>query len=121
MECYDRDCKKDAVTFHGVNLLTHGYCEEHRCCAKCGLRVNKCDCKSGKHTEREDYLQYKASNNITISKEEYVRLRIADETINLLDIGGIDNWEWYGESLNPDGGESFDDMEERIHKEVFGE
>jgi len=46
---------------------------------------------------------------------------MAKETLNILDRGGVDDWEWYGESLNPDGGEDFDALEERIHKEVFGE
>lgn len=51
---------------------------------------------------------------ITIPKEEYVRLVVADETLNRLGMGGVDNWEWYGESLNPDGEPDMDEFEEEL-------
>lgn len=47
-------CEKDAVTFHGVAIVTHGYCEDHRCCKVCGLPVISCDCEYGP-TERPEY------------------------------------------------------------------
>ena len=57
--CAKTGCDKVAVTFHGVSITTHGYCEEHRCCAKCGLHINSgCMCRTP--TEREDYLEYKS-------------------------------------------------------------
>ena len=36
---------------------------------------------------------------ITISKKEYFDLRLASAKLLLLECGGVDNWEWYGESL----------------------
>jgi hypothetical protein len=39
MICTAAGCSKDAVTFHGVSTVTHGYCDEHRCCANCGGRL----------------------------------------------------------------------------------
>jgi len=36
----------------------------------------------------------------TISKEEYDELIHRDEILTALENGGVDNWEWYGESLN---------------------
>jgi hypothetical protein len=53
-------CGVKAVTSHGVTITTHGYCEEHRCCAECGLQINY-GCKCAKPTEREDYLKYKSN------------------------------------------------------------
>lgn len=62
MKCNAKDCDKEAVTFHGCLVTTHGYCEDHRCCANCGLKINY-DCKCKKPKERQDYLDYK--NRIT--------------------------------------------------------
>ena len=36
---------------------------------------------------------------ITISKKEYLSLLVTAEVLTRLEIGGVDNWEWYGESL----------------------
>ena len=36
---------------------------------------------------------------ITISKSEYLRLQKVDEILEALYAGGVDNWEWYGASL----------------------
>lgn len=56
-----------------------------------------------------------------ITKEEYYRLKKAELELNLLEIGGVDNWEWYGESLNPEGEESFEEKQKKLHIEIFGE
>ena len=48
---------------------------------------------------------------ITISKKAYLRLLVASEELDRLEIGGVDNWEWYGESLNPDGKSDMDEFE----------
>ncbi|KKK72819.1 hypothetical protein LCGC14_2900050 [marine sediment metagenome] len=61
------------------------------------------------------------NGNITITKDEYFRLRKAALKLNLLEIGGVDNWEWYGESLNPDGEKCIDDKEEDLKKEIVSE
>ncbi len=39
-------------------------------------------------------------SNKTISKEEYEDLLDRDRTLAALEAGGVDNWEWYGESLS---------------------
>lgn len=58
LQCNHSGCGKECVTFHGIGMFTHGYCDEHRCCAKCGLQIAACDCPSGHHTERAEYLGY---------------------------------------------------------------
>jgi hypothetical protein len=56
--------------------------------------------------------------NVTISKKEYLRLLIESARLNLLECGGVDNWEWYGESLNPDGALSIEEIEEALAREI---
>jgi hypothetical protein len=58
------------------------------------------------------------SDMIKIPKKEYVALRMAQIMISRLDAGGVDNWEWYGESLNPDGYPDLDAMQVEIEKEI---
>lgn len=36
---------------------------------------------------------------VTISKEEYEQLKRDSYKLACLEAGGVDNWEWYGESL----------------------
>jgi len=50
---------------------------------------------------------------ITISKKEFLRLKVAEEKLDRLELGGVDNWDWYDESLNPAGQPSFDEFEDR--------
>lgn len=57
---------------------------------------------------------------ITISKEEYFNLKCSDLKLMLLEQGGVDNWDWYGDSLNPDGEPSFLELKKDLHKEIFG-
>lgn len=56
--------------------------------------------------------------NITITKDEYFRLRKAELKLTLLENGGVDNWEWYGESLNPDDEPDLDTREEELKQEI---
>ena len=39
-------------------------------------------------------------SNQVISKEEYDELLDRDRKLSALEAGGVDNWEWYGESLS---------------------
>lgn len=61
MRCDFPACGKDAVTFHGLAVTTHGYCEEHRCCHRCGRGIKRheqaCRCPDGPR-ERPEYLEY---------------------------------------------------------------
>ena len=36
---------------------------------------------------------------VTITQQEYAELLIAADKLRRLENGGVDNWEWYGESL----------------------
>jgi len=38
-------------------------------------------------------------DNITINKKEYDALQKDSRKLAALEAGGVDNWEWYGESL----------------------
>ena len=51
-------------------------------------------------------------DTVTITKEQYLQTRIDCEILNRLEAGGVDNWEWYGDSLNPDGQPDLDVFEE---------
>lgn len=59
---------------------------------------------------------------VTISKKEYFDLRLASAKLLLLECGGVDNWEWYGESLNPDDDDvdKLEAVEEKLQLEIFG-
>lgn len=59
------------------------------------------------------------SDKIEITKEEYVRLKIGEIKLDRLENGGVNNWEWYDESLNPEGEESLYKIKEQLKKE-FG-
>lgn len=44
-------------------------------------------------------------SNRTISKKEYEELLHRNEVLNALEAGGVDNWQWYGDSLRQYFGE----------------
>jgi hypothetical protein len=56
------------------------------------------------------------SEMITISKKEYLRLQMDALTLNALERGGVDNWEWYGESLDDEYSENYEKLEEEYRK-----
>ena len=56
MICTKEGCDKVAITFHGVMKVTHGYCEEHRCCYNCGNYIKNCGCENP--IERPEYLEH---------------------------------------------------------------
>lgn len=49
-------------------------------------------------------------NKVTISSDVYNRLVQAERELNALHAGGVDNWEWYSESLREAG--LFDEEED---------
>jgi hypothetical protein len=55
-----------------------------------------------------------------ITKEEYYRLKCAELKLDMLEAGGVDNWDWYGDSLNPDGEKSFSDLCDELKTEILG-
>lgn len=56
-------------------------------------------------------------DTILIPKKEYAKLLKADTKLNLLENAGVDNWDWYGDALNPDGEQSYSDYCDEIDKE----
>jgi len=57
-------------------------------------------------------------DNITISKKLYLQLQVDSEKLNRLKAGGVDNWDWYGESLNPDGEPDIDEFKESMKMRI---
>lgn len=57
------------------------------------------------------------SENITISTKEYVRLLVIEEQLTRLYAGGVDDWEWHGESLNPDNAPDMDEFKKKLRTE----
>ena len=51
--------------------------------------------------------------NITVTKDHYLRLKICELELQLLNAAGVDNWEGYGE-----GFENFEEDKERLRKNV---
>lgn len=45
---------------------------------------------------------------VSMPRSKYLALLNADEKLNRLAAGGVDNWDWYGDSLYPDEGEGYD-------------
>ena len=55
---------------------------------------------------------------ITISVKEYIHLKQKELELELLEGGGVDDWEWYGDSLNPND-EKFDDIMYELKKDIL--
>jgi len=63
-------------------------------------------------------------NNIEISREEYFELKLSFEKLQLLEAGGVDNWEWYSESLYPEDdktGSDIESIEADLKLKIFGD
>lgn len=56
---------------------------------------------------------------IKISKERLAHLLRREQELKLLENGGVDDWEWYGDSLNPDDGITYDDITDMSDDEVI--
>ena len=55
---------------------------------------------------------------ITITKKEYLSLRMDAEKLCRLECGGVDNWSYYGEALNPEDEPNLDEVEEMIRERI---
>ena len=55
---------------------------------------------------------------VTITKNKYLRLILAEEELTRLEAGGVDNWEWFGEALYPDNQPDLDTFEENETKRI---
>lgn len=59
------------------------------------------------------------TNKVEVSKERLAKLLRDERELQLLENGGVDNWEWYGDSLNPDDGITYDDIQDMSDDEVI--
>lgn len=59
------------------------------------------------------------NNTVTITKEDYLRLKLCEEKLGFLEGAGVDNWEGYSDALNPEGEESYSDVKKRLTKEIM--
>jgi len=60
-------------------------------------------------------MEKEIDKKIEITISEYKKLLKQAARLNLLDNGGVDNWEWYSESLYPDNDDkTYDDLCEEI-------
>ena len=55
---------------------------------------------------------------IIITKQEYADLLKDSEELQRLNCGGVDNWDGYSESLNPDWGEDLSTAKKEIDEKV---
>ena len=62
------------------------------------------------------------SDTISISKQEYFSLLCAAEKLSRLENGGVDNWEWYSESIygSDMNDQDYEEWENDTRIEVFG-
>lgn len=63
------------------------------------------------------------SETITISKDEYYQLKCREAELTLLECGGVDNWQGYGDSLNNYYGDmeySLEEIRNQLFCEIFG-
>ncbi|MCC5780555.1 hypothetical protein H7H48_15950 [Nitratireductor sp. B36] len=67
-------------------------------------------CIQGWTVDEHEVVQTTAEDIVTITKKEYESLLDAQKWRNCLQGGGVDNWEWYHDSLKEGG--YFEDDEE---------
>lgn len=53
-----------------------------------------------------------------ITKQRYLELLRSEEILSRLEADGVDNWEWYGESLNPQGELSIRELMEKTNQSL---
>jgi hypothetical protein len=49
-----------------------------------------------------------------LTEERYHELLVAEERLRRLEAGGVDNWDYYHESLNPEGEPSIEEFVESL-------
>ena len=61
-----------------------------------------------------------AEATITITRQKYFDLCMAEEKLQMLEGAGVDNWDGCNEAFWPDfEGEDLDQVEARLRKEIF--
>ena len=57
--------------------------------------------------------RFEMDGTVTITKDEYLKLRIAERELQILNGAGVDNWEGYGS-----GFEFWEDEQSEIEEEI---
>lgn len=60
----------------------------------------------------------KLKGKVTIDKQTLYNLMCDSEKLNRLENGGVDNWDWYGESLNSDYDKPYDEWCDELFEEL---
>jgi len=55
---------------------------------------------------------------IEIELDEYISLRKSELKLGFLECGGVDNWSWYGDAVEPVGEPSLDDEIDELVSEI---
>ena len=58
------------------------------------------------------------SDTIIITKTEYLKLNMDSEVLSRLEGGGVDDWEWYSESINAIEHQDLDEYEDDLRKRL---
>lgn len=53
---------------------------------------------------------------VTITKREYLELQKQSLKLSYLERGGVDNWEWYGESLDNEYDDTLEELDMELKK-----
>lgn len=56
---------------------------------------------------------------VQVEESRLAELLRKEWELRALETGGVDNWEWYGDSLNPDDGITYDDIQDMSNDEVI--
>lgn len=59
------------------------------------------------------------TDKVEVSKERLAKLLRDERELQLLESGSVDNWKWYDDSLNPDDGITYDDIQDMSDDEVI--
>jgi hypothetical protein len=56
---------------------------------------------------------------VDISEKDYIELIINTIKLERLESGGVDDWEWYSDSLYPGDDEEYDEIRNKIKDEIY--
>jgi hypothetical protein len=57
---------------------------------------------------------------ITLTIERYVELLKSEECLSRLESGGVDNWDWYSDSLYPKNKQPYDEFCDELDEKFKG-
>ena len=65
----------------------------------------------------EEAIGIEPQDTLIVLRSKYIELLKDSEKLRRLENGGVDNWDWYEDSLNRDGEDSLEEAFEAIEKE----